>query len=112
MPADRKLPGSFLQRLKALEAAYPAEDGPIRQSGFSSGPERWRAEREPILEAIGRDGGLLDVGCANGFLLECLVQWAGERGIVLNHTVSIRVRNSSNWRRGGSHDVDIQRGVD
>jgi len=44
---------------------------------------RWRAEREPILEAIETHGDLLDVGCANGFLLECLVEWASERGIAL-----------------------------
>lgn len=39
-----------------------------------------RAEREPILEAIDGDGDLLDVGCANGYLLECLVRWGRQRG--------------------------------
>jgi SAM-dependent methyltransferase len=28
-------------------------------------------------------GSFLDVGCANGFLLECLVAWAAERGVAL-----------------------------
>ena len=83
MFSDRKLPASFLQQLKKLEESYLAEGDPIRQSGFGGGPVRWRAEREPILEAIEMDGDLLDVGCANGFLLECLVEWAGERGIAL-----------------------------
>jgi SAM-dependent methyltransferase len=55
----------------------------MAQSGFSGGPERWRAEREPILEAIDRDGDILDVGCANGYLLQCLVLWAREKGRVL-----------------------------
>ncbi len=41
------------------------------------------AEREPILEAISADGELLDAGCANGYLLECLVAWGRERGISL-----------------------------
>lgn len=74
------LPAGFLGRLRNLEAAYCSESDPIRQSGFSGGPRRWRAEREPILEAIEGDGDFLDVGCANGYLLECLVQWAQQRG--------------------------------
>ena len=30
-----------------------------------------------------RPGDFLDVGCANGYLLECCVKWTGERGIVI-----------------------------
>lgn len=77
------LPQSFLQELKALEAAYLREDDPIRQSGFRGGAGRWWAERRPILDAIESDGDLLDIGCANGFLLRCLVKWGSERGLRL-----------------------------
>lgn len=83
MFTDRKLPSDFLKHLKALEKSYLAEKDPIRQCGFAGGPERWRQEREPILNAVETDGDLLDIGCANGFLLECLVEWAGQRSIVL-----------------------------
>ncbi len=83
MRTDRGLPREFLERLATLEASYLAEDDPVRQSGFGGGPERWRAEREPILEAVDADGDFLDVGCANGYLLECLVAWASERGVTL-----------------------------
>jgi hypothetical protein len=69
--------------LDELEAAYLTTDDPIRQSGFGGGAERWRAERSPILDAVDTDGTLLDAGCANGYLLECLVGWAAERGIRL-----------------------------
>jgi 2-polyprenyl-3-methyl-5-hydroxy-6-metoxy-1,4-benzoquinol methylase len=55
----------------------------MRQSGFSGGAERWRAERESILDPIHSDGEILDIGCANGYLLECLVTWAKDRGINL-----------------------------
>lgn len=79
----RALPEGFLQELGELEAAYLREEDPIRQSGFSGGAERWRAERVPILDAIRDDGDLLDVGCANGYLLECLLKWGGERGLTL-----------------------------
>ena len=74
-------PADYLEQIRALEPAYLATDDPIRQSGFGGGPERWRAEREPILDAIESDGDLLDIGCANGYLLECLVAWGAERGL-------------------------------
>jgi SAM-dependent methyltransferase len=75
-----ELPGAFLRQLAELERAYLAHADPIRQSGFHGGAARWRAEREPLLDAVHADGELLDVGCANGYLLECAVQWAAGRG--------------------------------
>lgn len=78
-----KLPDDFLKEILALEASYLEYDDPIRQSGFGSGAERWRIEREPILEAIYSSGDILDVGCANGYLLDCLVKWAKDRGFKL-----------------------------
>ena len=80
---NRTLPQSFLREIEALEAAYLRETDPIRQSGFSGGAVRWQAERGPILEAIDSDGDLLDIGCANGYLLECMLKWGGERGLRL-----------------------------
>lgn len=79
----RELPPAFLRELADLEAAYLRADDPIRQSGFGGGAERWRAEREPILDAIETDGDILDIGCANGYLLECLAGWGRERGLHL-----------------------------
>ena len=76
-------PADYLAELRALEPAYLASDDPIRQSGFGGGAERWRAERESILDAIEHDGDLLDIGCANGYLLECLVAWGAERGVLI-----------------------------
>jgi SAM-dependent methyltransferase len=83
MITDRRLPSSFLQSLKELERSYLSHSDPILQSGFSGGELRWREEREPILRAVDSDGDFLDVGCANGFLLECLTEWALERRIHL-----------------------------
>ena len=80
---NRALPQGFLQELEALESAYLKEDDPILQSGFRGGADRWRAERGPILNAVETDGDLLDIGCANGYLLECLLNWGGERGLKL-----------------------------
>ena len=81
--STQRLPSQFLTQLRELEASYVRESDPIRQSGFAGGPARWRLEREPILEPILEDGDILDIGCANGFLLESLVAWARERGISL-----------------------------
>lgn len=81
MKLAERLPDKFLQEVEALEPAYLEHDDPIRQSGFGGGAERWHAEREPILNAVQSDGDLLDVGCANGYLLECLVKWGSERGV-------------------------------
>lgn len=83
MPTPRDLPPDFLAQIRALEPAYLAESDPILQSGFHGGPERWRAERGPILDPVTEDGDLLDAGSANGYLLECLVAWGAERGLRL-----------------------------
>ena len=82
--SPRRLPREFLEEIRALESSYLASDDPREQSGFGGGPERWKVERGPILEAVQKSGTFLDVGCANGYLLECLVAWAAtERGIRL-----------------------------
>ena len=81
MVARRRLPKSFVVELQSLESSYLEEDDPIRQSGFGGEPARWRSEREPILDAIDGDGEILDIGCANGYLLECLMTWGRERGL-------------------------------
>ena len=81
---DGGLPPAFLRHIEGLEAAYLRYDDLIRQSGFSGGAERWRAERGPVLDAIESGGDLLDqLECANGYLLKCLLQWGSERGLRL-----------------------------
>ncbi len=70
----------FIAEAVALENLYLATDDPEKQSGYSGGRERWIAERSPIGRAIDRDGSFLDVGCANGRLLEDLIGWAADRG--------------------------------
>ena len=77
------LPEEFISELRELEKSYLSVSDPIQQSGFGGGAERWRKERGVILEAVDGDGDFLDIGCANGYLLECLVGWAEERGILL-----------------------------
>jgi SAM-dependent methyltransferase len=87
------LPEWYIERILGLEDSYLEHEDPIRQSGFGGGAERWRAERGPILDAIDSDGDILDVGCANGYLLECLVKWGQARGLeLIPHGVDIGAR--------------------
>jgi SAM-dependent methyltransferase len=65
--------------VEVYEEGYLASDDPRRQSGFGGDEARWEAARRPIVEAIDRDGSFLDVGCANGYLLESIVRWSERR---------------------------------
>jgi SAM-dependent methyltransferase len=76
-------PAGYMRKLKRLEASYLQSSDPRIQSGYGGGARRWKRERELILDAVEGDGSFLDVGCANGYLLECLVRWARKRGINL-----------------------------
>ena len=78
------LPPEFIADLDATAAVYLTHSDPILQSGFGGGAARWKSEREPILEGVSRSGSLLDVGCANGHLLESLVTWGRERSLELD----------------------------
>ena len=60
--------------------AYLAADTPWGQSGRLGDERSWTYARSLICDAIDRDGSFLDVGCANGFLMECVQRWASERG--------------------------------
>ena len=70
----------FYRNRQMLESTYLAAAEPWRQSGFSGPLERWNACRRPIADCMDRDGAFLDIGCANGFLLESVQGWAAERG--------------------------------
>ena len=58
--------------LRLLQSAYLRADTPWGQSGNGGTVADWERSRRPVAEAIERDGTFLDVGCANGFLMECV----------------------------------------
>lgn len=64
-----------------MEAAYLRGDTPQAGSGFGGTAAQWRGNREMIVGGIDRDGTFLDVGCANGLLMESVHGWAAERGL-------------------------------
>lgn len=73
----------FREKQQEIENWYLASSNPYQQSGWGSTPERWRCGREIILAAVNSNGTFLDIGCVNGLLLECLIQWANKQKIQL-----------------------------
>jgi SAM-dependent methyltransferase len=68
-----------------ITPAYLAEDTPWGQSGCGGGDDeaRFAAARELIADAVHCDGTFLDVGCASGYLMECMVPWTRRRGFAI-----------------------------
>ena len=66
-----------------LTSAYLAFADPYWQSGVQGDAQHWRQAREIIVSALDRHGMFLDVGCANGLLMESVAQWAHERDLVI-----------------------------
>lgn len=48
----------------------------LQDSYFESSFTAWESARKPIADFIDREGSVLDVGCANGFLLRSIQEWA------------------------------------
>ena len=76
LSAGRLTEGEFFSRMShATASLYLSRDNPRAQSGHGSDIYRWRNVRWMILEAVYRDGTFIDIGCANGHLIESLDRW-------------------------------------
>ena len=73
----------YADNVRLLEPAYLRGATPQAGSGAGGDAARWRSRREMIVDGVHRDGTFLDVGCANGLLMESVREWAAERGITL-----------------------------
>ena len=69
--------------LRIIEPAYLGADTPQGQSGQGGDAAGWDRARRLVLDAVDRDGTFLDVGCANGLLMESVRAWAAEDGYSL-----------------------------
>ncbi len=65
----------FDQSNRHFTGIYMKAGNPRAQSGHGGDEERYRYSQGMILEALNRSGAFLDVGCANGYLMEKLSQW-------------------------------------
>ena len=78
-------PDEYFHVLREAVAEFYLADpaNPYQQSGRSSGAERWEETRRCLVKAIHRSGDFMDVGCANGLLLETVIMWAREEGFAI-----------------------------
>ncbi len=88
------MPDDFFDRMRAtLEPRYAEATTPWQQSGFSGPEARWAALRRPIADAIDRSGSFMDIGCANGYLAECVARWTDERVLAVElHGIDLSPR--------------------
>lgn len=69
------------QRVAAvITPAYVAAETPWGQSGKTGDAASWERARSLLVDAM-RPGTFLDIGCASGYLMECMVRWCGAAGI-------------------------------
>jgi SAM-dependent methyltransferase len=73
----------YADNLLMLERAYLAAATPEGGSGFGRDATAWRKVREAIVDGLTGNGTFLDIGCANGLLMESVMRWAAERGLAI-----------------------------
>jgi hypothetical protein len=73
----------YADNVRLLEPAYLRGTTPQAGSGSGGDATHWRSRREMIVDGVHRAGTFLDMGCANGLLMESVRQWAAERGLAI-----------------------------
>jgi SAM-dependent methyltransferase len=71
----------FANHKRYFTELYLGSDNPRGQSGHGGDAARYRYSQQMILEAMPRDGTFIDIGCANGHLVEMLAAWSLEKGL-------------------------------
>jgi SAM-dependent methyltransferase len=64
----------------AITPHYLAAETPWAQSGKSGDAASFERARRVLVDAM-RPGTFLDVGCASGYLMECMQSWCAQAGI-------------------------------
>lgn len=82
--ADESADDNYYREIQELlERHYLGAETPQGQSGFGGDAVRWERARRVITAAMDRDGPFLDIGCANGLLMESVTAWCAERGLTV-----------------------------
>jgi SAM-dependent methyltransferase len=69
--------------IEKLEQPYLDATDVRAQSGLKGDAELWEKARRVITAPMTRDGTWLDIGCANGHLMETVTQWSAEAGVAI-----------------------------
>jgi len=69
--------------VRLLEEHYLRAPTPEAQSGKSGDAALWELSRRLVVRPVHHDGTFLDLGCANGLLMESVHRWAFEDGRAL-----------------------------
>jgi SAM-dependent methyltransferase len=70
----------FDQEQSLHEEKYLASTNPLKQSGFGRDEQDWERYRRVVTEPINKHGTFLDIGCANGLLMESVRRWTALDG--------------------------------
>ena len=72
--------GDFRREQTQLETSYLKGVTPQEQSGFGRDAQDWERLRRGVVGPIHKAGTFLDIGCANGLLMESVDAWSREDG--------------------------------
>lgn len=73
----------YADNVRTLQRSYLRGQTPQEGSGFGGGVHAWRQARYHITEAMLASGTFLDVGCANGLLMESIAAWCAEQRLII-----------------------------
>lgn len=81
LEAGRIDEAEWYRRIAAIiTPLYLAAETPWTQSGKNGDADSWERARSLLADAA-VPGNFLDVGCASGYLMECMVRWCAAAGI-------------------------------
>jgi SAM-dependent methyltransferase len=99
--------GWFLAGQAVITPAYMSADNPRAQSGHSGDEAHWTHARSLIADAVSRNGSFLDIGCASGYLMECMQRWLRQKGLEIEpYGLDIAAELADLARRRLPHWVD------
>lgn len=70
--------------VRLLEEHHLRSPTPEGQSGKFGDASEWELSRRLVVRALHHDGTFLDLGCANGLLMESVERWAAEDGLLID----------------------------
>ena len=107
MSEDREYYRRTIELLEESYLAANARGDVAGGSGSGGGLARWDKKRRVLTRAFDHDGTWLDVGCANGLLMETVAWWTAEAGLRIEpYGLDLSARIAEAARRRLPHWAD------